>query len=225
MLSAILNESPVVEDGHKKPFRSSCMSVVDGHVHINGFSTLPESIRMAIEVALSSNGVTAKAIEDDILRIPRQVSTAQGDFNMAAVLGRITGFVVDKRLKLTKDVKRDYPDTLDVEDILIRARVFGEFIEKKKEEIVRILLQYETYKVAEDEISRTLDLLYSLNENSDYFQREVGAVSTFLPSNQPLYSLACFGIVPALMAPEASSHRPSFMDDFFTDLVEALDLN
>ena len=130
MLSAILNESPVVEDGHQKPFRSSCMSVVDGHVHINGFSTLPESIRMAIEVALSSNGVTAKAIEDDILRIPRQVSTAQGDFNMAAVLGRITGFVVDKRLKLTKDVKRDYPDTLDVEDILIRARVFGEFIEK-----------------------------------------------------------------------------------------------
>jgi len=70
MLSAILNESPVVEDGHQKPFRSSCMSVVDGHVHINGFSTLPESIRMAIEVALSSNGVTAEAIEDDILRIP-----------------------------------------------------------------------------------------------------------------------------------------------------------
>ncbi len=182
MLFARSNEG-LTEDERPKGFRSSCMSVVDRHVHINGFSTLPESIRRAIEETLLNKGVAAKTVEDDVLRVPRLVSTEQGDINMAAILGRITGFVADKKLKWKKDVKQNYPNVLDVGDILARARAFAEFIEKKKEEIVSVLVQYETHEVAEDEISRTLDLLCSLDENSDYFQREVGPVSTFLPSN------------------------------------------
>lgn len=224
MLSARTN-TDVVKDDRQERFRSSCMSVVDGHVHINGFSTLPESIRSAIEEALSTKGITAETVEGDILRVPRQVSAEQGEVNMAAVLGRITGFVFDRKLRLKKDISRSYPITLDVGDILARARKFGEYIEARKKDIICVLLQYETCEVAEDEIHRTLDLLYNLEENSAYFQREVGPVSAFLPSNQPLYSLACFGIVPALMAREVYLKAPSFMDDFFSDLTAVLDLN
>lgn len=144
---------------------------------------------------------------------------------MATVLGRITGFVAEKKLKLKKDVKRSYPHELNVDNILSRAKKFGEYIEARKEEIVSALLQYETYEVAEDEIQRTLDLLCNLEENSAYFQREVGSISAFLPSNQPLYSLACFAIVPALMAREIYLKAPSFMDDFFSALTAVLDLN
>ncbi|MBI2453110.1 aldehyde dehydrogenase [Candidatus Peregrinibacteria bacterium] len=225
MLSARLNENKTYEDARQERFRSSCMSVVDGHVHINGFSILPESIRIAIEEILSSSGITAETVKGDILRVPRQVSTEQGDVNMAAVLGRITGFVTDKRLKRQQDIERSYPDKIDLNDILVRARRLGEHIEAKKENIIGVLIRYETFEVAEDEIQRTLDLLFNLDENSAYFQRKVGPASVFLPSNQPLYSLACFGVVPALMAREVYLKAPSFMDDFFSDLTDVLNLN
>lgn len=52
MISARLNEDATLQDKRQERFRSSCLSVIDGHVHINGFSTLPESIKGAIEEVL-----------------------------------------------------------------------------------------------------------------------------------------------------------------------------
>jgi lysyl-tRNA synthetase len=83
---------------------------------------------------------------------------------------------------------------------------------------------YETHEVATDEIRRSIDLLMNLRENSECFQREVGPVASFLPSNQPLYATTCFTVVPSLMASESHVKAPEGMRKFFPALVQDLEL-
>ncbi|HLC76563.1 MAG TPA: lysine--tRNA ligase [Candidatus Peribacterales bacterium] len=119
---------------------------------------------------------------------------------------------------------REYIKQIHFEDVAARAAEFAEFIERNREKIVKTLLMYETYEVASDEIRRSVDLLISLRENSEYFQREVGPVASFLPSNQPLYATTCFTVVPSLMASESHVKAPEGMRKFFPALVQDLEL-
>ncbi|MDB5159987.1 MAG: lysyl-tRNA synthetase, lysyl-tRNA synthetase, class [Candidatus Saccharibacteria bacterium] len=97
-------------------------------------------------------------------------------------------------------------------------------IKAKKGELIAALTKYETYKTAEDEIERTLDLLTSLGENKLYFKEIVGPVAVFMPSNQPLYSLACFAIVPAFMSKKVSVKPPEIMNGFYEEMLAILDI-
>lgn len=97
-------------------------------------------------------------------------------------------------------------------------------IRNLRSDIVSSLMTYETLKVANDEIDRTLDLLESLNENSAYLAGKVGKVVTFLPINQPLYALACFGIVPSFLAKEVHVRPPAIARDLFVKLQTVLEL-
>ncbi len=106
---------------------------------------------------------------------------------------------------------REYTKQIHFEDVAMRAAEFAEFIERNREKIIRTLLMYETYEVASDEIRRSIDLLMNLRENSEYFQREVGPIASFLPSNQPLYAATCFTVVPSLMASESHVKAPEGM--------------
>lgn len=116
-------------------------------------------------------------------------------------------------------------EALDPNEIIVLGKLYSDFLNAHKEEIIRVLLAYETFHVAQDEFARTIDLLSSLEENRSYFVRRVGRVVAFLPLNQPLYALACFGMVPALMATETYVRPPFIAHPLFTQLNTVLRLD
>lgn len=118
-----------------------------------------------------------------------------------------------------------FPKKISFDEINARAQKFADSMEKNYDRIIKALLAYESYEVAVDETARTLDLLKNLKENEEYFARQIGSVVSFLPRNQPLYALSCFGIVPALMAAEVHVRPPLSMQHFFSDLLAAIGLN
>lgn len=105
-----------------------------------------------------------------------------------------------------------------------QANNFADKIEKNKEELINILLEYESYEVAIDEIERTLDLLKSLEENKEYFHLRIGAVTSFLPRNQPLYALSCFVLIPSLMSEEVYFRVPVSMRELLPRIIDFLDV-
>lgn len=113
---------------------------------------------------------------------------------------------------------------LDFKTIDTEAKRLADFIEKNFERIADILLEYESFEVVRDETDRTLDLLRNLKENKEYFKLRIGPVTSFLPRNQPLYSLACFVIVPSFMASEVHFRIPRTMRAFLPKLMELLEV-
>lgn len=128
-----------------------------------------------------------------------------------------------------KDVvvsKNFFPYTpLDFSEIDKRAKDLADIIEAHFEDLAEILLEYESYEVVKDETDRTLDLLRNLKENKKYFKLRVGAVATFLPRNQPLYTFVCFVIIPALMASEVHFRIPHSVQHFFKKVLTLLDIH
>jgi acyl-CoA reductase-like NAD-dependent aldehyde dehydrogenase len=112
---------------------------------------------------------------------------------------------------------------LDFEEANRRAQQFADHIEKHSDDLVHILLKYESHEVAQDEISRTLDLLRSLEENKEYFKVRIGEAAAFLPRNQPLYAFSCFVVVPSLMASRVHFRIPHSMKLFFADMLDLLE--
>ena len=104
------------------------------------------------------------------------------------------------------------------------AHAISKVILAKKAELISVLTRYETYKTAEDEINRSLDLLTSLEENRSYFEKVIGPVAVFMPSNQPLYAFACFAIVPAMMSERVCVKSPETMKGFYEDMLRILDI-
>ena len=105
------------------------------------------------------------------------------------------------------------------------AQAFANHIELHRQELEDVLLEYESYEVVQDETARTLDLLRNLKENKKYFWLRVGPVTSFLPRNQPLYALACFVVVPSLMAKEVHFRIPQSMKHFFSRMLYILQLS
>ncbi|MEI6058800.1 MAG: aldehyde dehydrogenase family protein [archaeon] len=110
-------------------------------------------------------------------------------------------------------------------DVFQQAKSFASLLTKKKKAIIQLLLCYETHEVAEDELSRSLDLLTHLDENQEYFKTRIGHGAIFLPRNQPLYAFCCFVIVPSLMAEKIHTRLPVSMGGFMPDLLELLEIS
>ena len=106
-----------------------------------------------------------------------------------------------------------------------RVEYFANFIEASTQDLTNLLLRYESYEVAQDEMARTLDLLRNLKENKKYFQLRIGAVTAFLPRNQPLYAFSCFVLIPSLMASEVYFRIPHSMKGFFPEMLELLKID
>ncbi len=115
-------------------------------------------------------------------------------------------------------------ESLDFAEIQLIASRFADHIIANAENIINILLEYESYEVVKDEINRALDILQNLHENKNFFVKRVGAVTAFLPRNQPLYALSCFVIVPSFMATEVHFRIPHSMRGFFPQLLEVLNI-
>lgn len=115
-------------------------------------------------------------------------------------------------------------ELLDFQIVHTRALHLANIIEAKFESLVNLLLEYESYEVATDEIYRTLDVLRNLSENQDYFKVRTGAVTSFLPRNQPLYALTCFVIVPSLMTTTVHFRIPHCLKNLLPQLITFLDI-
>lgn len=118
--------------------------------------------------------------------------------------------------------KFDALEILNFNSINEKALAFAKHIESHFEEIADILLDYESFEVVQDETERTLDILTHLHENKKYFSLRAGAVTSFLPRNQPLYALTCFVLVPSLMASEVHFRIPQSMHKFLPQLLKTL---
>ncbi len=107
----------------------------------------------------------------------------------------------------------------EVEELCLN---FAYEIEKNSEEIINILLNYESFEVVEDEKQRTLDLLKNIRENKTFFEMRIGQITAFLPRNQPLYALTCFVLIPSLMASSVHFRIPKSMRFFLQNLLDIL---
>ena len=112
----------------------------------------------------------------------------------------------------------DFPAVQD------RARAFATALRERTAEIVHSLSGYQCANVALDEIERSVDLLDNLHLNREHFGGKVGAVTTFLPLNQPLYATVCFGVVPSFMAEDTALRPPTAMHPHYRALADVLDL-
>lgn len=127
-----------------------------------------------------------------------------------------------KRSTTSRNKKTISADRIVFSDVEAQARKWADYIEAHFEELVEILLEYESFEVVQDEVARTLDHLRSLKENKNYFKFRVGAVTAFLPRNQPLYALTCFVLIPSLMAREVHFRIPHAMRNFFPQMLKLL---
>lgn len=115
-------------------------------------------------------------------------------------------------------------DPLVFDAVNAKALHIANLIHAKKAALLSVLTRYETYQTAEDEVERSLDLLTNLTENKSYFRSVVGPVAVFMPSNQPLYSLTCFAIIPALMSEQVCVKPPETMSSFYAEMLEVIEI-
>ena len=209
---------------------SKTIFVEDGWVFVRGYRDLPTETRGRIEEALRACGIEPVLVESDggTLVVPQLVANGEGRRNLAELLGTLIRPASRKRGAVERAradrLLRRYSVPLDFAEIAQRARALADTIEARRGKLTDLLLRYETYEVATDETLRALDVLRNLGENAAFFVRRVGPIAAFLPRNQPLYALTCFGIVPSLMAEAAYVRPPVAMGHFFFDLVDLLGL-
>jgi lysyl-tRNA synthetase class 1 len=113
---------------------------------------------------------------------------------------------------------------IDADHVFARARATADKLQARREAVHRVMNGYQGRNVTDDEIRRTLDLLWNLNNNRDYFGAKTGLIKAYTPSNQPLYAHACFALVPSFLASEVRVRPPRALQPIVARLTEALDL-
>lgn len=172
------------------------------------YNKLSEEKKKEILFILLEYGFNVTYLEE-IFKIPRFLLIHGEKIDMAKIVGQSVG--ISLLHEQSKHIINFYPEQLYFPDIYKHSKLFASFIVDNRQEIISVLINYETHKVANDEIERTLDLLNNLNENSDYYQRRIGDLIAFLPRNQPLYALSCFGLILTYMTRHVSVFIPSSM--------------
>lgn len=89
-----------------------------------------------------------------------------------------------------------------------KRHLFAKLLCQRKKNIVSILVQYETAMMVEDEFKRCFELLTNLEKQEKYLTHKYKKVlASFLPLNQPLYSLMLQVFIPSFMM-ERVYYRP-----------------
>lgn len=92
-----------------------------------------------------------------------------------------------------------------------------------KERLMKILQSVETRQTADDEFLRTINCFEHLDQQYKYLSAgRVELIASFLPLNQPLYSLALFVLVPSLTANQVCFRPPVLMWEVFEQLTNLL---
>lgn len=110
-------------------------------------------------------------------------------------------------------------------EIIDRAHRFARLLRDREEDIIRVLLKYESYPVACDEMIRSLHCLENLHAERDYLSGgTIKAASTFFPLNLPLYSLVLFALVPSFVSKKVFVRPPLLMAPILAELFALLEI-
>lgn len=216
-------------------------------LHVHGYPDLPSSFQTQLQQQLTAFNINIDdCLQESTLILPRAVNTAASTDtqSIAPIIGKTLAdhsvrvnnreYVKSQRAQIAvassahcaffQETSRILPSDalLSFEYIQTQAQTFANAITKKQSAIIAALNTYECHNVAEDEIIRSLDLLRNLEQNSTYFKQRVGRVATFLPANQPLYAMVCFGVVPTLMCHQITVRPPTVMQACFCALDKAI---
>ncbi len=218
----------IIKNKEEKENLREKMFIKNDYIFIRDFYKLSLKKREKIVEEIRNNDleIFLPKKEDFILAIPRFVFEKGEVRDLSSLFGKILNYEnlrKEKKIeKYRKKMVRKYPDKIDLQKLFKRTRKFADFINLNKESIINLLLNYETYEVASDEVERTLDLFYNISENKEYFKRAAGEVTVFMPRNQPLYAFSCFVLVPSLMCKSVHTKPPVAMEYFFFDLLRLL---
>lgn len=203
---------------HKKEFSPGTILRGEGHVRIVGYSLLPEQNRSNLHVIFNVLGLQPK---EAILEDGQDIEFAEDSLPIGEI-GRAvkTGFL---NLEKIKAIARN--EEIDFRELFDKAKRFADFLDSNTHKIRDALRHYETNNVVLDEIRRSTEHLRNLDKNREYFQQKTAPIATFMPLNQPLYALVCFGIVPAMMCKEAYVRPPAFAQETFKSLQSVLNLH
>ncbi|MFH1161881.1 MAG: aldehyde dehydrogenase family protein [Candidatus Jorgensenbacteria bacterium] len=93
-----------------------------------------------------------------------------------------------------------------------KTQELSSLLELKREDIIEVLLEYESYTTAIDELERSLKCLHNIDSELEYLTYgKVDTISAFFPLNLPLYSTILFGVVPGFMANKIYIRPPLLM--------------
>jgi aldehyde dehydrogenase (NAD+) len=105
-------------------------------------------------------------------------------------------------------------------DIWGKIRLYTDILLNRKTDIIDILIKTETTSTAEDEWNRSVSCLKNIEHQLKYLLAgTVDNISSFLPLNQPLYSLFLFVIVPSFTATHVYFRPPVLLNGIFMELV------
>ncbi len=122
-------------------------------------------------------------------------------------------------LSLTADKKKA------LERIEKQCALLADTIASKREALVDLLLEYESFETATDEIWRSLDCLRNISKESQWLSSgNVDLLCTFFPVNLPLYSLMIFAVIPGFMANEVVVRPPNLMYEAVQKISRVLGL-
>jgi acyl-CoA reductase-like NAD-dependent aldehyde dehydrogenase len=201
----------------KKEFPAGTILKAEGHVRIVGFSALPEPNRRNLYEIFNALGMNA---QEAILEDGQDIEFVEGNLPLPDIGRALKTGVLD-----LAQIKQKF-DRIEIDfDVLFeKAKRFADFLEQNTDVIRRALKHYETYGTVIDEIARSTEHLRNLDKNREYFEYRAPGIATFMPLNQPLYALVCFGIVPSMMCKEAHVRPPTFAQDTLRSLQAVLDL-
>lgn len=113
-----------------------------------------------------------------------------------------------------------------MDNILRKSSHLANLVKKEGTKLISILSNYESYETALDEITRTLKCLNNIDAEKKYLNiNTLNSVSSFLPSNLPLYSLILFAIVPSFAANKLFVRSPVLMRRVLEKIIKTLKIN
>ena len=117
-------------------------------------------------------------------------------------------------------LKFQYGELMQTFDIKNECFLLGKFLSANMREIINILINYEPYNTAVDEISRVCNTLNNIEKEIDYIQAQDNLIiSSFLPLNLPLYSMILFAFIPSFMSENVYLRPPIAMRNVINDLI------
>ncbi|MBI2021623.1 aldehyde dehydrogenase [Candidatus Daviesbacteria bacterium] len=115
--------------------------------------------------------------------------------------------------------------TTSKKTILRLSKELAKRIAEKKEALTTLLLDYESFETAKDELFRSKDALDNIENEIDYLTKsKVDVMCTFFPVNLPLYSLVIFALIPSFMSEKVFIRPPRLMAKAVKDIMAILEV-
>ena len=119
----------------------------------------------------------------------------------------------------------DYSNSIDKTQVFYLSQILADKITDNRESLISLLVTFESYSYAVDEIKRSVDTLLNIEKEIKYYNFKTDMICSFLPINQPLYGLIIFGIIPSFFATTTKIRPSADSYNIVVEISNMLDLN